>query len=304
MFGTTMRNFEWAFVKEPLRRSDGASGGALLDALNLFFNLRGLGWVWSKGLYFRQVNPQSTGARFIIRAFLTSVKDLLLFDTMHYIVQMMSPDGFGSVGGSIYDPSLPPLQRYARSTAISLLSGLVIYLNLEAMYSIATFIAFCVPFGRRNPQRWPPLTDRPWLATSLMEFWGKRWHQSFRQPFIQLGAKPLARVLGRPGGVMGVFILSEILHDVNMWGLGRGVAWPGFFVAMGAGIVLEGVWTKVTGKKVGGLVGWAWTMGWVIGWSNRLMEAWLVRGLAGKELMPQHLRPGKYLVNKLLGVHQ
>lgn len=303
MFGISMRNIEWAFTHQPLTlEGPGHKQNPLRDALDLFFNLRGVGWSWSKGAHLRRDYIKTPDTTFMITTFLNGLKDLIAFDTVHYIVQMISPDTFGSTGGTIYDTSLPPLQRYARSTSISLLSGLVVFLALEAAYSIATAIAFCIPGAHRQPPLWPPLTDRPWCSTSLVEFWGKRWHQSFRQPFIQLGAKPLAYVFGRAGGAIGVSLLSEVLHDLNMWGLGRGIEWPGFFVAMGVGIVLEGLWEKVTGKRVGGRAGWLWTMAWVAGWSNRLIEAWLKRGLAGKEIIPQHLRPGKLLVNTLLGI--
>ena len=53
------------------------------------------------------------------------------------------------------------------------------------------------------------------------------------------------------------------MHDLGMWGLGQGTefrAVGGFFPSMGVGAALEHGFKEVTGCRVGGLWGWAWTM--------------------------------------------
>ncbi|PSR75642.1 hypothetical protein PHLCEN_2v8933 [Hermanssonia centrifuga] len=167
------------------------------------------------------------------------------------------------------------------------------------MYHLATLIAFALPGLDQQPSDWPPLSQAPWLSTSLAEFWSKRWHQSFRRSFVQLGGKPLRFLFGRIGGIIGVFLLSGILHDWCIWGMGRGTDFPeigGFFLLNGVGVILEQVWEQATGRKVEGWLGWLWTMCWMTSTGNLLVDALLRRGLAGGVLVPATMRPGKVLL--------
>ncbi|KAJ1302014.1 hypothetical protein OPQ81_000849 [Rhizoctonia solani] len=53
-----------------------------------------------------------------------------------------------------------------------------------------------------------------------------------------------AKVLGmRVGAVMGVFLVSGLLHDFGMWGMGQGMDFrrvTGYFLVQGIGLVVEG----------------------------------------------------------------
>jgi hypothetical protein len=218
-------------------------------------------------------------------------------DAAHYMIQSFDPDGFGSpAGGSIFDPALPPVQRYARSSFITFLAAACVFFAMETYYALAA--GFGTAVLRTSPAAWPPLTARPWAATSLEQFWGRGWHQTFRRPFARLGAL-FRGVFGPAGAIIGAFAASGVLHDVTCWGMDHGLATlriQGFFFAMAVGCVLERVWTRVTGKKVAGFAGWVWTMAWIIGWGNNMAEAAALMGLAGMEFVLEPFRMGKMFV--------
>ena len=171
----------------------------------------------------------------------------------------------------------------------------------------ATFLVFLFTGPLQDPRQWPPFSEGPWRATSLADFWARRWHQAFRRPFVKVGGYPLRLVFGKLGLVLGVFILSGVLHDWGIWGMGRGTDFSrlgGFFVLNGVGVVLELLWERLSGRKVGGWAGWAWAMVWMVSTGHLLIEGWLRRGLAGCMLLPPSLRLGKFLVEATgLGLH-
>ena len=308
MFITTLRTIEWSFLEKPLRRTDPpGSRGVYKDAADLLSNMRGLGWDWSRGLYVpRDTRPTRSRLAFVLSTLVLFLRDLFIFDFCHYAVQLFSPDTFGSTkGGSIIDPSLPPVARYARSTTITLLSAVVIYFSLTMMYNFTTLLAFLLSGLREDPAAWPPISEAPWRATSIADFWARRWHQTFRRPFIVIGGYPARKVFGKLGGVLGVFALSGVLHDWSIWGMGRGTDFSrlgGFFVLNGVGVILEQVWLRLTGKKVGGWTGWTWTMVYIMVTGHLLIDGWLRRGLAGSLLIPPQFRIGKKFL-EALGYH-
>lgn len=309
MFVVAMRMIEWAFLQKPIARVSPPENprNLFLDAFNLMFNMRGLGWDWSHGVYVPpETRPTTSRWTFTLTTLLYALHDLLICDTLHTLVQLASPHTFGSTtGGSILDPALPPLLRYTRSSILTVLSGAVIYHALSMMYHFATVLALCLPGLRQHqhPADWPPLSAAPWRATSLADFWARRWHQTFRRAFVQVAGRPLRAVLGRFGAVLGVFALSGVLHDWCIWGMGRGTDFArlgGFFVLNGVGVALEAAWERVSGRKVGGWPGWAWTMFWMTCTAHLLVDAWLERGLAGGQLVHPKMRPGKLLIEALV----
>ena len=60
---------------------------------------------------------------------------------------------------------------------------------------------------------------------------------------------------------------------------------------MGIGVLAEGYWQNVTGKKVGGLFGWLWTMTWMVTGGNILVDGWMRTGLGGGEVLPPAAQP-------------
>jgi hypothetical protein len=151
-----------------------------------------------------------------------------------------------------------------------------------------------------SPERWPPFSRPPWKPTNLREFWGRAWHQTFRKSFHALGSIPLSKVLGPIGIPLGAFAVSALVHDMILWGAGRGIGgWEvhGFFWAMGVGCAFERIFEKASGRKVGGPAGWLWTLAWTIGWCQLLMEGYLGMGMGGSQVLPECWRPGKAIID-------
>ncbi|KAF8507310.1 hypothetical protein BU17DRAFT_57518 [Hysterangium stoloniferum] len=97
------------------------------------------------------------------------------------------------------------------------------YLSIAIQYiEVSTT---CILIGSSTAS-WPPMFDSPFFATSLKDFWSRRWHQMFRRvftqlsvPFVQLAIKVSGR---KEGGlvtttkvIMG-FGFSTMLHLVIM----------------------------------------------------------------------------------------
>jgi Membrane bound O-acyl transferase family len=303
-----LRCIDWTFHSKPLKRE--ASRGRTkasppgeetssswgpkkiaTDAVDLMMNLRGIGWDWSTGHFPPFTRSTESTTIFLLGSFASSAAQFVATDILQYIIQWISPSTFATFeGGTIFDPSLPPLLRYSRSSLITLLGGMAIYLNLCADYDLFACIGIAV--FRQHPTQWPPLFHRPWKSRSLCELWGKRWHQLFRRVFTALGSRSLSH-FGRFGQVMGAFLLSALMHDIQLWTMGRGTDFwytGGFFLMMGVGVCLEGIW-KMTGRKVGGFAGWVWTMAWTIGWANLFIDAWYRRGVAGCNFFAENQRP-------------
>ncbi|KAI0042860.1 hypothetical protein FA95DRAFT_1547023 [Auriscalpium vulgare] len=300
-----LRAFEWACVPRPYRRYEAVPEqgkaprerpltalSALADAGELLCNQRGLGWSWS-----RQPFPPTAPTTTPFRQFRSLVFKLTIFDAIHYLLQHFVPALDRASGTSIFDPALPPVQRYAQSTLITLGAGLIVYTTVDVLY-LAGALAGQLLLGQ-PAAAWPPLSARPWCATSLADFWGRRWHQFFRRVFVAAGARPLGALLGPAGAVAGAFGVSAVLHDAGMWGLGRGTefwAVGGFFLVSGAGVLLERAWAGVSRREVRGVAGWAWTMAWTVGWGGLMVDAWARRGLVGSDFLPEAWRPGKMLL--------
>ncbi|KAL4077993.1 hypothetical protein J3A83DRAFT_4399051 [Scleroderma citrinum] len=294
MFAVTMRVITWALVNEPYVRfcvadnqnskvnepqSEPLSSHlddirrAMWNACDLCSNVRGLGWNWSKEMHvphpmFKIESRRTFAVLSLIRFILytTALRAVAL------IMAAITPDG--SNGQTIFDPSLPPLLRYLHSSIITVVTSLSAWILVKLSYNFAAFV-FILLF-QQQPSQWPPVFDHPWFATSLSGFWGRNWHQFFREWFMALASRPLKPFLG-PYSPIGAFILSGILHEVAVRGLDRGgdIFVFGYFVMQGIGVVLERFYKQVTGRLVGGIVGFLWTWIWLIVWGNFLVDAWV-----------------------------
>jgi hypothetical protein len=307
-----MRAIEWTIHQKPLRRMhrrptsspeshmDASSfeevvdeglpslPGALLNACDLTSDFRGINWSWSQRFSIpKETRPTTSTSVFIAHTIISAVVHFIIFDASVHVVRSFSPSTFGCPdGGSILDVSLPPFARYARSSVITVLSGIMFYAVIQWIYDVNTVNVILL--FRQSPSQWPPLFDAPWRATSVSDFWGKRWHQLFKSSFVQIGVKPLPVFMGK-ASILGAFFVSAILHDWGMWAMGRGSYFGrvgGFFGMMGIGCILEDVFHRISGTKVQSWWGWLWTMAWIVGWGNWLVDTWARTGLLGSTIMP------------------
>jgi hypothetical protein len=273
--------------------------GALLNAFDLTFNARGIGWNWGKSIY---IPPSTASSRkgpldFLVGHVITQT----FFDFVLFAQQSwdLSPSKYPThrYGGTIFNPDLPPLRRYGKVIAMTFICPLGLCTSFQATYYLIGFLGMTV-FGQVAEQ-WPPLFQAPWMATSLADFWGLRWHQVFKRSFVVCGAKPAAQFFGRAGGVIGAFFVSGIMHDFGVWGSGMGTELSSvtlFFVMMGVGCVLEGIWKEKTGLKVRGPLGWFWAMAWMFFWGSWIVDAWARRGLIISKMSADGARPSLYWI--------
>ncbi|KIK92464.1 hypothetical protein PAXRUDRAFT_829932 [Paxillus rubicundulus Ve08.2h10] len=317
MLSVAMRACAWATAQEPYQRTDerlsspssqghqekaGSSNisTALWNAWDLLLNLRGVGWNWPYGFTFPQPSFEiRSRLAFVLLSTIRFVIYALAYDATLQGIRMFSPEEFSSsTGGSIYDPSLPPILQLLRCLLISALTVWMAYFAMEWSYQFQATLF--VTLLQQRPSQWPPLFDSPWLSTSLGDLWGRRWHQMFRHVFITLGGRPFDYLLGRLGGIIGVFLVSGIYHDIELRSVGRGgnsLVVIGFFVMNGIGIVLERVWKRVYDRRVGGIGGWIWTFSWLALWGIPMVDNWAKAGRFGSEAFPQEFKPSVALVS-------
>lgn len=82
-----------------------------------------------------------------------------------------------------------------------------------------------------------------------------------------MGGKPLSRLLGPYGLVLGTFLASGFYHSWALYAMGKGedysCVW--FFALQAVAMVLERVWRSATGRRIEGWVGTAWVWFWIMG---------------------------------------
>jgi hypothetical protein len=68
---------------------------------------------------------------------------------------------------------------------------------------------------------------------------------------------------------------------------------------MGVGAIMEGTLQRATGLRVGGWLGWLWTMLWLLVWGTFkfLIDGWARRGIFATIFFPDRLRSGKMLID-------
>ncbi|KAG8874585.1 hypothetical protein FRC20_005708 [Serendipita sp. 405] len=290
----------------------------LADALEVIGSVRGIGWEFGKGLYIApETRPLDR------RGFLLSYLQffILSFLTLDFIESMLKvlPGFSDGYRGSIFfvqalpsflsrNTTLSPLVkeypteillvfRYLVSTGITFAIGFGVIAGFNMVYSLLT--VFCVGVLGHNPESWAfPLFDHPWRATSLADFWGRRWHQTLRQTFFIFGGYPLQYILsaitgiftsnektkkniGRMGLVLGTFTASGLFHGFAIYPMGKGgISSTGiiYFASQGVFVLVERGWSYITGKKVGGVLGRLWAYSIVIIGLEPCIDEWTSRG--------------------------
>ena len=312
VFCIALRTIEWTFTKEPLRRYETpkrpqdppverrvSASTVFLEAFELLSNQRGIGWSWSSRPFLRDSGPPPSIALLTAKALLK----LTVFDASQYIIQSVRPPTMDPKGGSIFDPSLAFVPRSALAALCGICGGVWTHLLVDTVYHVSTVIGRTV--FRQPASSWPRAFNRPWMSTSIKEYWNFRWHQLMRHHFIVYGARPGGFLFGKPGAFMGGFAVSAILHHIGLWGVGNGtefVTAGGFFLLMGIGAVMEVGFTSATGLRVGGLVGWLWTMVWTTLCGTFMIDGWARHGMLATQFLPDGFRPGKVVVDAIIAM--
>jgi hypothetical protein len=289
-----MRSIEWSFRFQPyLRklRQDSMKrclGDFILDALDISFNLRGNGWDWGQNCVLESTPPLTRS--FLLDTVLRIIYWFSLFDCVLSFIRVLDLNGTSFDRGLFEGELVSPL-LLVKSTFITFLAGVCVYSGISSVYHICTL--FGILFCGQSRYDWPAIFNSPWQAVSLTDFWGRRWHQIFRRNFLVMGGKPLYAIFGKLGGLIGVFMISAIMHDFPMWGMGQGMEFytvGGYFLIQGLGMVIESVLLSLLGVTVKGPCGRVWTAVWVIIPGNLVIDAWFRRGLAACVFLPDPIR--------------
>ena len=171
----------------------------------------------------------------------------------------------------------PPLPAEWRAGAAALAAGAMLFFGAARVVSVDPYttgwfgmvgLVLMLHFGlfhllscawRAAGVRARPLMDRPLAATSLADFWGRRWNTAFRDLTHRFLFQPLAARLGSRGGILAGFLFSGLVHDlVISVPAGHGYGGPTtYFAIQGAGMLFE---RSAMGRSLGLARGWR---GWL-----------------------------------------
>jgi Membrane bound O-acyl transferase family len=176
-----MRCLDLTFRRQPLQRiirfapkNIPHPGMQLIsDTIDLMTTTREIDWQLSEGMYIPQeTRPTSSTSAFLLATVVSAVRNFVWFDTFYFTFQSMMPEK------SLFNPLLPPFQRYALAMFLAWLAGMAICLGIDFAFDLATIFGIFV--CRQHISQWPPISDNPWKASSLSQLWSKRWHQMMR----------------------------------------------------------------------------------------------------------------------------
>ena len=134
------------------------------------------------------------------------------------------------------------------------IAGLLLTLHFGLLHLIALF-------WRSRGRDIVPLMNAPERATSLSEFWGRRWNTAFRDFAHQSVFKPAARRWGAATATWIGFVFSGLVHELAISvPAGGGYGWPlAYFVLQGLGVWIERLATRRGIRVRGGLRGRCFT---------------------------------------------
>ncbi|PON33045.1 Wax synthase [Parasponia andersonii] len=180
-----------------------------------------------------------------------------------------------------------------------------IYLCLEIILAVAAALARAVLGLELEPQ-----FDEPYLATSLQDFWGRRWNimvtRILRPTVYEPVLRAAARVMGRRWAplpaVMGTFAVSAAMHELIFYYLGRlrpswEITW--FFVLHGACLTVEiGLKRALTGRfRLPRAVSGPLTVGFVMVTGFWLFFPPLLRFKADVRAFEEYAAVGAFVMN-------
>lgn len=286
--------------------------------LNLFLPDSLQDWNLGYGFYL----PPDTRSSSSLSSFLVDSVILFLKYNLIWIVAYSLVLSTGTVthpgGGTIFvwtripfpfgGIPIPPFITAFYATAFL---GVVMYCMMEVEHLLLTFLI--APFYANPAKSWPVLYGNPLRATSVHDFWSHQWHGNFRYAFCATGGVLGWKIGGRVGAVLGVFLVSGILHDIGVWCMGQGTKplyVTGYFLLQGIIVTLEkafdvDIWIEfpdakssqkfalkasITRHKKGTRIirknslvnnglGSLWTLFWVVAPGTLMIDLWTRRGV-------------------------
>lgn len=243
------------FVQEP-QSKNAYIATWLYDAIELAHTQRGLQWKYGLGIYIPKPTRPLERTAFLRATLISFFQNYFILDFLDILLKLFP--GVGSpTGGTMFYPLAPTL-RYTVSTIIHLISGAALIAGFRMIYDLITLIA--VACLDSSPLSWPPIMGDPWHAESMHTFWAKEWHQVLRQTFFVFGGYPGMWIAGDYGMVFGTFLASGLFHACSLHSPSHGFDYSTvvFFALQGPVLMLERLWKRITGRRVGGWIGMLW----------------------------------------------
>jgi alginate O-acetyltransferase complex protein AlgI len=105
----------------------------------------------------------------------------------------------------------------------------------------------------------------PLRSQNLAEFWARRWNLAFSEMTSIAVYRPLAAVLGRGPALMAAFLVSGLLHEMAISVPVRaGFGLPLLYFALHGSLVLAERALAEAGRPIGGPLGRAWAVFWLV----------------------------------------
>ncbi|KAH7885315.1 hypothetical protein F5I97DRAFT_1884429 [Phlebopus sp. FC_14] len=271
----------------------------LHDTMEVILTTRGIGWHFGSGIHIPQEHRPLERPAFLRRTLVLTIQNFLVFDALESFIKLIPHVG-SPHGGTIFNPDLPIPKRYILSTAINLATGSCLVAGFEMVYGFITI--FSITVLSSTPSMWPPIMDHPWRSDSLHIFWAKRWHQVLRETFFIYGGFLGKIMAGNLGMIFGTFLGSGIYHEFSAYTLGRGFDFRVvlFFVLQAPLLLLERLWRRISGRRVGGFYGRLWVYFCIVILGQPLADSWHRRGLGGGLIIPPCISPARRLLIPLL----
>ena len=171
--------------------------------------------------------------------------------------------------------------------AVPVFDGAHVYLMLELFLASAAALARALLGAELEPQ-----FDRPYLASSLGDFWGRRWNLMVPGVLRPCVYRPVRARFGAAAGVLAAFLVSGAMHEVMFYyitlepGTGEVTA---FFALHGACAVAE----RWMARQQGGAwrpprpVATALTLAFVTGTGSWLFFAPVIRSGLDKAIIAE-----------------
>ena len=139
-------------------------------------------------------------------------------------------------------------------------AALLIFLHFGLFHLLALL-------WRQNGVAVQPIMCQPLLATSLADFWGRRWNRAYRRVSFEYFFRPSVSRLGIAFGTLAAFLMSGLLHElVISFPAGAGYGGPtAYFVIQGVGLLFERtiVCRRIFARHP--WLGWLYTLTFVVG---------------------------------------
>ncbi|KAB5587589.1 hypothetical protein CTheo_8972 [Ceratobasidium theobromae] len=242
-------------LAQPMRRKSKAdcprslllSLKQLMDSVDFSLDARGLHWNLGHDCRLpTEIRDTTSLFKFEVDTFFMACKHTLAYAALHMTMSFAFSTGTIS-GGTIFiwarvpfllgDVLVPP---FLTACVVTLLTGLMMYNALMAAHLFVTFLL--APFYTHPAKSWPLLFGNPLHATSVKNFWTHQWHSLLRNNFCSTGGRVGWEIGGGIGAVLGVFLVSGLLHDFGLWCMGQGTKFScvtTFYVLQGLIVLLE-----------------------------------------------------------------